>query len=153
MFPKTHFSLRVPFVRIFQQKLSRDPRQRARGRRRVTSHDADDAPERGDDTTDPVSTRDTRRPVTSRIDLARAYARRFINRTKSKKKRHDVDRVDVSFCWPMRVRRASRDARAANVPTGCRRGVRQGKRRWTPWRTGVSDAATGGTVHAADRSG
>lgn len=120
------------------------------------SHDADDAPQRDDDTAarpgehtdtplDDPSLHGSTSPVRTRGVLS--------TEQRVKKKRHDVDRVDVSFCWPMRVRRASRDARAASVPTGCRRGVRQGKRRWTPWRTGVSDAATGGTVHAANRSG
>lgn len=88
-FQKPIFLFMFHLSEFSKRKLSRDPRRkrRARGRRRVTSHDADDAPERDDDdTTDPVSTRNTRRPVTSRIDLARAYARRFINRTKSKEK-------------------------------------------------------------------
>ena len=87
-FQKPIFLFMFHLSEFSKQKLSRDPGQkrRARGRRRVASHDADDAPERDDDATDPVSTRNTRRPVTSRIDLARAYARRFINRTKSKEK-------------------------------------------------------------------
>jgi len=65
----------------FQPKAfpTRDPRPKPGAG--DASHDADDAPQRDDDdTTPPVSTYTTRRPVTSRIDLARAYARRFINR-------------------------------------------------------------------------